>query len=297
MFGRDEEDEVVEEKKEKELSSAQQSRRLLVNLVFKAVMLFMGAVALIFGVYSLVSGSSLFIPKTADGIIESVEVPNSYAWNVQIIRKVRLPGQDPSVPPIEQHSMKGAVVDQDANKFQAKVAGVFPLEAIYNSDGVATTRLFNGDTTWAYVTDVCSDKPAAPVTSVLMPDPEMLKAADPKLESDEATFFGKRAWLLDITPTQEMIEQMFWLDFFDTVNVNPALNDYVLSKEQRELIKAGDYTVTDGTVLIAYDKPRYIGQIDMRMKVGESEYRIMAQYVPLNETDPIADKAPVEPEC
>lgn len=286
-------DKFKDESKEKEkpekptLSSSQQARRAILSLVFKSVMLFMGAVALIYGGYNIISGASLFTPSSAKGVLKAVNTPDSYAWNSQVIRSVVLPGGD---TPTEQHSVRGAVVDTKNNKFQTTVINVLPTTVTFNSDGRYTLQLAKGSSDWQIMTDVCNGDPAVPATTVQMPTPEQLLDANPKMETDEATFFGQRAWELSFEPTPEIISQVFWLDFFDDVILVDTLNDWVLSKSDREALKAGDFEAIEGTALVIYNEPRYIAQLDMRFKLGSSEYRTMAQVVPLNKENPIANK-------
>lgn len=285
-------------REKEELSQAEKSRKIIINLVFRVVILFMLAVAVIYGLFSVVSGSSIFIPGDAKGVLEKVDQKNSYAWNVQIARKARFPGFDRSDPIVEQNRLTGAVLNRERNTFQAGVRGVFPLEALYNSDGKYTLQLIGGGDEFQIITDVCSGAPAISVKTVEMPGAELIEQSDPTLETDEETFFGERAWGLKIKkPVPQLLEKLFWIDFLDQVSVNPSLKDWVLSDQERSLIKRGEYELERSKILITYKSPYQIAKIDMNIKIGYSRYRILAQSVPTTGGELLEEKDFGKPDC
>lgn len=290
---------LFKNKKEKELSQGEKSRKLIINLIFRVVILFMALIAVIYGAVSFISGSSIFVPRDANGVLGKVDQKNSYAWNVQIVRKVRFPGTNPADPALEQHSLTGAAINVEKNSFQAGVRGVFPVSVFYNSDGKYTLQLLSSSDQFEIITDVCNEKPAIPVTTLEMPSKEMIKESNPTLITDEETFFGERAWMLRIDkPTPELVSRLFWLEFLDAASaINPPLKDWVLSKEERELIAAGDYQLERSKILISYKNPSQIAQIDLNIQIGSSKYRIIAQIVPTTEGEILENKDFGDPNC
>ena len=279
-----------DKKAPEEMSSSTRARKLILSLSFKAVMLFMGIIAIGYGAYSVISGSSIFIPQNAQAVLDSSDTPNLYSWNAQIIREVRLPGQLDSSPPIEQQSVRGATLDTDKNKFQAEVIGALPSRVIYNSDGNYTLRLFRGGTNWEIITDACNDAPAISTSTIAMPSPDQLKEADPEIISDQSTFFGERAWSLSFKPNPEIMQQLFWTDFFEQAVPAGILSEWVMSKTEKEEIANGDFEVEDATMLVQYKKPREVKQIDVVFKTKQSRYRVLAQVVPIGDGNNISNK-------
>lgn len=273
-----------------EMSSSTRARKLIISLVFKAIMLFMGIIAIGYGAYSVISGSSIFIPKNAEAVLDSSETPKLYSWNAQIIREVRLPGQAESAPPIEQQSVRGATLNTERNKFQAEVIGALPSRVIYNSDGNYTLRLFRGGVNWEIITDACNDAPAISTDTIAMPSPDQLKEANPEIISDESTFFGERAWSLSFEPNAEIIQQLFWTQFFEEAIPDGILSEWVMSKEEKEEIAAGEFEVENADVLVQYKKPREVKQIDVEFTTSNSRYRVLAQVVPIGDGNNITNK-------
>jgi hypothetical protein len=289
---------LFKKKEGKDLSQGEKSRKLIINLVFRIVILFMALVAIIYGAFSFISGSSIFVPRDANGVLDKVEQRNSYAWNVQIVRKVKFPGTDPTDPSLEQHSLTGAAVNVEKNSFQAGVRGVFPISIFYNSDGNFTLQLPSSSDQFEIITDVCNDKPAISVKTLEMPSKEMLKDSGPELVTDEETFFGERAWMLRIEkPTPELLKQLFWIDFLDQVSLNASLRDWTLSETERELIENGDYELERSKILVSYKQPSQVSQIDLNVNIGDSKYRIIAQLVPTTKDEILTNKDFGEPDC
>jgi hypothetical protein len=290
---------VFKKKEKKDLSQGAKSRKIIINLVFRLIILFMALVAVIYGAVSFISGSSIFVPKDASGVLSKVKQKNSYAWNVQIVRKIRFPGSNPSDPAIEQHRLTGAAINVSENSFQAGVRGVFPISIFYNSDGNYTLQLPSNSDKFEIITDVCGGKPSIPAETLKMPSKDMISNSEPILVEDEETFFGERAWMLRVKkPAPELVSRLFWLDFLDRVSeINPSLKDWVLSKKERKLIAAGDYEVERSKILISYKNPSQIVQIDLNINIANSKYRIVAQIVPTTKGELLENKDFGDPDC
>lgn len=280
-------------------SQQRRTVRLMSELVFRVALLFMCAVAVIYGIVSMILGSSLFIPRSAEGVLESVETPSFYAWTSESVRAVDLAGAKQ-----RQDAVRSAVVDTAANKFQVLVVGVLPERTTYVSDGNYAIRLTesaqseyaaqgeSGPPPWELVTDYChrtsdpADSEPIPVSTVQMPTAEMFLGADPEIDTDEGTILGERAWVIDFKLTPEILKQLMWLNFFDrAAKANPGEAPWVISKAERQLIEAGEYDVDYAKVWVTRKEPRQIAQIDVRFQIGGgeaplSDYRFLAQQVP-----------------
>lgn len=255
---------------------------------FRYVMFFMGAVALIYGLISLISGSSLFIPGSAGGVLDSVDQGTNYTWSSESIRLVELGGHRQV-----QQAARGTTVNLATNKFQAVVAGVLPERTTYTSDGQFTKSLTESDQlgedgSWQVVTNYCGGAPTVPANTLQMPTPDELKAADPKIQTTEGTDpFGHQAWILSIKATPIIVKRLMWLPFFNqALKADPASMPWVISTSERKKINAGDFKTLNGQVWINRDGTRKIEQIDLKIAIdGGSEYRFLAQIVPVSSPD------------
>jgi len=283
----------------KEQSLFQQQRKLIGQTVFRYIVFFMGAVALIYALFTLISGSALFVPSSTNGILDSVEQGSSYTWNSQTVRLVNLTGQQQ-----EQDAARGATIDLERNKFQAQVVGVLPQRTLFVSDSKLAIRLseeqqLEGDS-WDLVTDFCSGAESVDASTLQMPSADEIKAADPSVETDQGTVFGQRAWVLSFTATPDIVKRLLWLPFFDqALEGFPSERPWVLSDFERQAIEAGDFKTIDGQVWINRSDQRKIQQIDLRIEInGGSKYRFLAQLVPAaDDADALAETSLTQPEC
>lgn len=263
--------------------------RLLGRLGMRYAFFFMGAVALIYAVVHLIVGSSLFIPHSADGVLDSVSDRSSYTWSSESVRLVTLGGHL-----MRQDAARGAIVDLDQNKFQVQVAGVLPDRSYYDSDGNYTISLTDSDEQsgvgWQLVTDVCNGAPAIKASTLEMPSPDDFKAADPSLETDQGTVFGQQAWVIDFKATPTIVEKLLWLPFFDAALKNdPDTEQWVISDSERKKIEAGDFKTISGKVWVNRNGTRLIQQIDLKIQIdGGSKYRFLAQNVQTTDSDPLS---------
>lgn len=266
--------------KKKEETERQRKLRILGQTVMRFTIFFMGAVALIYGGITILLGSSLFIPRSADGVLDSVKEPSSYTWNSQSVRLVKLGGRE-----LEQHAARGAIVDLGRNKFQASIVGVLPERAYYVSDGKYTIRLTDvgqeSGQGWEKVTDVCNEAPSISAETLAMPTVEEIKAGDPEIATDEGTIFGERAWVLNFEATPEIVERLLWLPFFDqALKATPEEMPWVISEEEREKINNGQFKTVSGELWVNREGERRLQQIDLKIEIEEgSRYRFLAQNV------------------
>lgn len=281
-------------RKHKELSEAERNRRLLVSVIAQVALLvfllLVGAIAVI----NLILGSSLFIPKSAEGVLDSVEEPPSYTWSSESIRRVDIAGQTQ-----EQHAARSATIDLEENKFQNIVAGVLPLRALFISDGKYTIMMDESSAAAGapgrIITDVCHGAPTIPAKLTRMPTAAEIKAASPKLVSDTETVFGRRAWRIDFDLTPEMIDKLLWLSFFE--QATPEEMDWVMSDKELEKVRSGDYTVEFASAYVTRDDRR-LAMIDTRFRIDEgSGWRVLAQLVPNEQERPLAATDLGEPSC
>lgn len=257
---------------------------------------FLGLLTLIavIAVINMILGSSLFIPKSAEGVLDSVSEAPAYTWSSESVRRVSVQGQEQ-----EQHAARSATIDLEQNKFQNLVAGVLPMRTIFISDGKYTIRMDEETTATSspgrMITDACDGAPAIPAELTRMPTAQEIKASHPKLVSDKETVFGKRAWRIDFELTPQIIDKLLWLSFFE--QATPQEMDWVMSEKELEKVRAGDYTVDFASAYVTRDD-RLLAMIDTRFQVDEgSAWRILAQLVPNQEERPLANTDLGEPLC
>jgi len=131
--------------KKKRRSSGEQNRRTIVVLALQLVFVFMSLAILVYVLISAVLGSSLFVPRTADEVLRSVEMPDRYQWISESARKINLPGGYSE----EQFAYRSAAINKEKNIFIVNTYGVLPTPALYLSDKRATVRISREETSSA----------------------------------------------------------------------------------------------------------------------------------------------------
>lgn len=262
-----------------ELSDAQRRRRLLTQLGVQAgVIVLLAAMALVW-VISKLTGESIVIPRTPQGVLESVKVDDHYAWTSETVRRVTLGGQQ-----VEQQALRSAVVDLKLNRFQATVAGVLPEFTTFVSPGTFTSKLTESDQQegrkFTPITDYCAGKPPVAAKTLEYPTPQDILAANPRFgeQKDNASMFGERAWEIEFTPTPTILRKVLWLDFFDQANAHDrSLDAWVMSRKERAAIQQGRVKADWAYVLVSRAEPRRMLILDMRFRVeGGSAYRVLS---------------------
>jgi hypothetical protein len=281
-------------KQPEQMSEAERNRKLLASLAVKGIFWVMAAITAVFAVINLILGSSLFIPRSAEGVLDSVQEPVSYTWSSESIRRVTLAGEEQ-----EQHAARSATVDSELNKYQLLVAGVMPERTFYVSDGDYTLTLDEssqaGGLPWTLITDYCGGAPSIPAETVLMPSAAEIKAAAPEIVSDEATFLGERAWEIEFEPTSEILEQLLWVPFFEAAE--PDRLGWVLPADELDSLRAGRFSVDYAAALVTRDARR-LAQIDVRFEIEDgSAWRVLAQIVPNPQERPLGETDLGEQPC
>jgi hypothetical protein len=274
-------------RKKKPATASQIKRRQLTSAAFRYILIFMGVAAIGYGLVSVISGSSLFIPKTANGVLDSVANPKAYTWNSQSVRLFKLANTS-----LQQDAARGVSLNKETNKFQINLAGVLPELNYIVSDGNYAVILNESDqSNFSLFTDVCNNQPAIEASTLDMPSAEDIKQADPKLITDQATIFAERAWQIDFTATPTIISKLLWLPFFDQAFKNdPNSMSFVISDSERKKIEAGEFKTISASALINRSGERLIQQIDVTIEIDEnSKYRFMAQRVPSSSSDALDD--------
>jgi hypothetical protein len=259
--------------------------RRIINRIIAGIFIFMGGAALIFTAGSLIFNSSLFIPRSADGVLKSIKAADHYDWSSESVRLFK-PG--PRAESLQQDAVRGVVVDIKNNKFVVIAAGVEEQKAIYTSDGQFTARLdeqranddsSDGRTRWDLVTDVCNQAPAISAQTVTMPSPQDLLAAKPKMDSDQGTVFGQRAWRMSFTVTPTIVNKLLLLDFFTAANSGDRrASEIIISDSEREAITNGQFKTDQAWLWVNRSGDRQIQQIDARITLDNGNgYRFLAQ--------------------
>jgi len=276
----------IPRRKKKELTGRRARVRRLTSRSLAIILGFFFFVALIWGLWALVSGSSLFTPRGADGILKSIDPANAYGWESSSIRRLTIAGSD-----LEQQATRGVLLDLKANKFQLTSAGVFSQGYVHVSDGVFTVAIAEEDGDLSQpgviITDVCAGDPAIPASSVAMPEPSALLDSDPEVITDKGTFAGDRAWIISFKPSPELIAQMLMLNFVVQVSEADSEANWITPKSERDQIGAGEYTVNNAAAWINRGGDRQIQQIDIDFELDSgARYRVLGQRTRLTQVDP-----------
>jgi hypothetical protein len=264
------------ERKWERMTQAQRNRRTIISSTGKIVLLFMIGVALIYGVIAAITNSSLFVPQSASGVLQSVPNVPVQSFNDEMERRVTLAGST-----FTYEAVRSAQVDVADNKFEADVEGVLPTETKYASDGHYTISLSGNSSSntqnWQYALNPCDTPSAVPASDIEMPSPQELLRMDPSIVSTQATVQGAQAWLLSFKPTDQLISQLLWLKFFKTVADAPGDFAWVISNRDLEAIIDGTIHVKWALAYVTRGS-RELSQIDVEFTVpGGSEYRILVR--------------------
>lgn len=272
-----------------DLSDGQRGARLIIRFIVQLAVMFMVLVAVIFAIVALVSGSSIVVPRSADGVLKSVKQPDHYGWTSETVRKVNFGAGD-----VEQQALRSVVADLKLNRFQAVISGVLPERTTFVSAGKTTRAVTASDEQQGaapqVINRVCAGEPAMPAASVAFPTAAELLAAHPKLVSDAATVQGQRAWMINFTPDKAIVGDLLLMGFLDKVTANFGdLAPWVMSKADRAALAAGRFKVDYAHAWVTRED-RYLAQIEVKLRmVGGSAYRILAVLHP----DP-DDKRPLD---
>lgn len=298
----------LKSKPKKDLSPAQQRRRMIIGLSARAVILFMVAAAVLYAIVSAIAGSSLFIPKSAEGVLDSVNEQKGYTWLSELTRDYSIAGQKG----LYYQNTRVSTVNLEKNKMQVVFRDVFPTFVTAEegsnrqlvSDGQQARALdsqwveSNTDKNrgqWYQINDFCNldeRENAAPSAALAaMPMIEDIKAASPEIETDKATYRGERAWLISFTPSAKIIEQMMLLGLSDLVAdaYNPSEKEFILSKEERAALRDGSFTPIEGGATITRGARQMTSvYVEFRLTTtnGTSVYKILGQIVPEPEALP-----------
>lgn len=276
-------------RKEKELNQAQKNKKAIKQLTVAAVVGFMIAVSIVYVAVGAVTNSGLFIPKSANQVLGSVDESDHYSWTVETLRKVKLGNTD-----TEQASFRSAVVDTKLNHFQALTVGNLPDKTVFTSDGRVTLYLnqtlqSTGGSGWRLATNYCEKEPAFSADDLTWPSVKMFKAAKPDIQTDQSTVYGERSWVLGFEPNREIMDKLMWLSFFSKATANQEeAGNWVLSKSEKEAFLSGKYKVTQAQVWVTRDKPRQTVQIlvDVQTQADPgSTWRIFARKAPTQSTE------------
>ena len=275
-------------KRKAALSETQQRQRLVRDLIVKVIFAGMAAIAILYTVVSAIAGSSLFIPRSAADVLDSVEMPPIYTWSSETVRLVDFAGEEQ-----RQDSVRSATVDTETDKFQVLTTGNLPEQSLFVSDGNYTIFLDetsqDDETGWVLATDYCNGAPTIPVETVSMPAAQLIAQANPEIVTDKGVVLGVRAWELEFDLQPELIRKLMWIDFFETAA--PDQMEWVISSSELERIDAGEYTVDYARAWVSRDE-RQLAQIDVRFTIeGGSRYRFLTQLVQNNaaEEKPLDD--------
>jgi len=263
--------------RDKEVSERSKQFRMIRNRILTVVILFMAAATALYAGYTLIANSSIFVPQGADGVLKAIEPDPAYGWGSESVRLLDLGGSK-----TQQDAVRGVIVNTELNKFRVQQQGVLPERTYYYSDGKFTAQLdenrIDADFPWVRVTDICNDAPTIPADEVTLPTPQDFLDASPQLQTDEGTFLGDRAWVIDFTPSPAIVSRLLMLDFFTTVTDGEPESAWVISDKERKLIAEGEFTSPRASIWVNYNGNREIRQIDMIIELdGGSSYRILAQ--------------------
>jgi hypothetical protein len=258
------------------------SRRLVIQVLFRGIVIFMVVMSLGYWAISTILGSGIFVPKSAEEVLHTTSRPSYYAWSSESVRQATLAGV-----PLREDTFRSAVVDLGLNKFQALAVGVFNTPTIYLSDSHLTADYTQSGQQsgqgWQLITDYCAHAPTIPATDLQMPTAAEIEAAHPKLISSNASIFGTQAWVMSFKPSPAIVEQAFWVPFFEAVTSQARQNrEWVLSEQELAAIRAGHITLDYAYAWVSRS-PRELRQVEMRFYTNPqrtSGYRFLIKLYP-----------------
>ena len=291
------------DKEKEEQAPTQRNRRLLISLILKLILLFMVAIAILYGIGSAIFGAALVIPRSAVGVLDSAKSPAAYRWTSESLRQLQIHDHSET-----QAGSRTVAVNVPADRFFASTFGVTPTKVAYISDGETTVQVTSADTESAtdrrdgtLLNDSCAaigmpktetveDDGAIPASLLAFPTAEMFKKASPEIITDKGTFLGQRAWVIGFQPNSEIVERLLWVPFLEKAMQNETFAKdrlWIIGEEERAALENGDFEISEDEngrpwsfVWVTRDERR-ISQVDIRFRInlGEgvsSEYRLFA---------------------
>lgn len=263
---------------EKPLTEQQRNRRLVISLVSRLVILFMLAIGIVYLIISVITGSSLTVPKTATGVLKGAESPNQYSWLSESVRLANLGGGRQ-----RQDSVRQATINLKENRYWAVAAGALPERTFYASDGklmlrVTDTRI-DSNLDWERWSNICQNDPPVRAATLAMPTAQYISKLDPDIVTDKATFLGQRAWMISFKPSPQFLSQMMGIPFY-LASEDYESNRWVLSSKERAALRAGKYKVDTARAWVIRSEPRQLTQIQVRFKFtipGGSSWQLLGR--------------------
>jgi len=208
-------------------------------------------------------------PGDPQGVLEEALRPVTYSFETQAVRRSTpfTPPEGEEAPINEIHSLRAFAVDEGRDRFIGRVIHVLPDALTLSSDSEVTlARLGSGD--WRQLPK------HIPAARIRPPMADALLAADPRAgeEWDVHSVAGKRAWVIDFTPTPEILRSLL---------MTAPLG---LSGPDQRAIAAREYTTQFARAVVVRDE-RAIVRIDLAITLNSGvRYRILSNYTRLNAT-------------
>lgn len=209
-------------------------------------------------------------PDTPQGVLEEALRPVTYSFETQAVRLSTpfTPPEGEDAPVNEIHSLRAFAVDEKQDRFVGRVLHVLPETLTLSSDSQVTlARLGGGD--WRELPS------HIPASQIRPPMADALLGADPRAadaEWDVHSIAGKRAWVIDFTPTPAIIKSLL------------MTGPLGLSGPDQRAIAANEYTAVFARAVIARDE-RAIVRVDISITLNSGvKYRILSNYTRLNST-------------
>jgi hypothetical protein len=284
---------IISGKKKENISEAERNRRLIISLIVRGIILLMLVILIVYAAVSLILGSSLFLPNSAEAVLNSAakDGRSDYYWISESRRRITFKETDVKET---QLAWRDAIVNNEKNRFQARIYNVLPDTYTFWSNGWEESpenlRYTAGiskkesellsesgiETNYAgfLITDPCTGQEAVPSSSVSLPSIEYFKEAKPTLETDKGSFLGQRSWIISFQPTKEIIEQMLWLPFWEKTTPNkssPKEWRYIFSDIEKKQIKEESYKESKGLLWVTRDG-RQLAQVLIEFKTDNRDF-------------------------
>ena len=286
---------------ETELSEGAQGARLILRLAGQAAVLLTVAIGAVVLLVSVISGATISYPRTVDGVLGSVKSTDHYGWTAESIRRADLGGREP----VEQQALRSVAVDLKLNRFEVVTSGVLPEPTTFVSAGKITRAVTASDQkngqAPTVLNRVCRGEKPVSASTLAFPTVAEIRAAHPRLVTDQGTVEGQRAWMIEFKPTAALVNKLLLVGFFDAATANfQDMRPWVLSSSERAAITKGDYKVDWARLWVTRDG-RVLRKIDMRLRVngaGKSLYRLLAVLHPdTSDQRPLEDLAAGDVNC
>lgn len=197
----------------------------------------------------------LATPTGAEAILKSASAHRNHVADIEIVRSAQVEGTR-----IEGHSLRVVATDHDHELFQMRLMRVFPGATDALLARTATGTFLRRDL------NPIQSVEEIPFSSLTLPGPGDIAAAQPRVIRDDRSVRGVRAWEIGFTLTPSIIAGLM---LTETLSV---------SGPDEEAIAQGRFA-TDWAYVLVTRRGRNMVVLDTRFQVEDgARYRILAKF-------------------